>query len=196
MNANVNSKATTPPARPTRRGALALGGALVGALAVGACAHPSAPERTVTLPLRQAWFEGRLVGYVSTDVSDADMARAMGLNHVPQLAAAAAPPGSPPGTRGAVDRVYMFPGGEQLNVFPSAPEPAGAANANRIYSPLWLVVLAQWQPGHAAQTLRSEEAVLAAAERGALRLTRTAVVVNCPVVIDAGGRSLPDSHAR
>ncbi len=182
-----NTAATVPPLQPARRGALAW----LGALALGGCAHPGTRPRTVTLPLQQAWFEGRLVGYVSTDVSDADMARNMGLNHVPQLAAAAAPAGSPPGTRSAIDRVYMFPGGEQLNVFPSAPQPAGATNANRSYSPLWLVVLAQWQPGHAVQTLRSEEAVLAAAERGALRLTRTTVVANCPVVIDAEGRALP-----
>jgi len=111
----------------------------------------------VTLPFQQAWFEGRLVSYVSTDVSDADRARSMDLSHVPQLAA--------------------------------------AANPNRGYSPLWLLVLEQLQPGHAVQTLRSEEAVLAATERGALRLTRTTVVANCPVVVDADGRALPGSRA-
>jgi hypothetical protein len=172
---------------PPRRTTLAL----LGTLVLCACASPLPDTPSVTLPLQQAWFEGRRVGYISTDVSDAEMARVMGMNHVPQLAAAAAPAGSPPGTRGATERVYMFPGGEQINVFPSAPQPAGAANANRAYSPLWLVVLVHWQPGRTVQTLRSEEAVLAAAERGDLRLTRTAVVVNCPVVIDADGRRLP-----
>lgn len=186
----------SPHPRPqTRKRRTAL--VLLGALGLGACGHSlqgadGAP--TVTLPLQQAWFEGRRVGYVSTDVSDAAMARKMGVNHVPQLAAAAAPDGSPPGTRSATERVYMFPGGEQINVFPSAPQPAGAANANRAYSPLWLVVMVHWQPGHRVQTLRSEEAVLAAAERGELRLTRTTVVVNCPVLIDADGRSLANTR--
>lgn len=188
----MNRIPVTLPRWPARRHTLVL----LGALALGGCAHRASGPRTVSLPLQQAWFEGRLVGYVSTDASDAEMARSMGLNHVPQLAAAAAPPGSPPGTRSAIDLVYKFPGGEQFNVFPSAPRPAGADNTNRSYSPLWLVVLVQWQPGHAVQTLRSEEAVLAAAERGAVRLTRTTVVVNCPVVIDAEGRALPGSSAR
>ena len=52
-------------------------------LLLGACA--SAPQ--VSLPLRFAWFEGRQIGYVSTDASDAEAARAMGINHAPRLAA-------------------------------------------------------------------------------------------------------------
>jgi hypothetical protein len=153
-------------------------------------AAPSAPP-TVALVLHKAWFEGREVGYVTTDVSDADMARQMGANHAPRLAAAAAPAGSPPGTRTATERVYKFAGGEQINIFPSAPQPIGPTSANRAYSPLWQVVLVRWAPGRTPQLLRSEEALLAAAERGDVALTVTPVVVNCPVVIDADGRPLP-----
>ena len=176
---------------PTRGFVAALAALLLAGL-VG-CALPGAgkvDEPVVSLPLRLAWFEGRQVEYISTDTSDAGMARMMGINHVPLLAAAAAPAGSPPGTRTAIDRVYMFPGGEQLNVFPSAPVPAGPDNANRAYSPLWLVVMARWAPGRQARELRSEEAVLDAAERGELQLERTAIVVNCPVVRSADGRGL------
>ena len=150
----------------------------------------AAPARSVSLPLQQAWFEGRLVEYISTDVSDEPMARMMGINHVPQLAAAAAPPGSPPGTRNATDRVYKFARDEQIAVFASAPLPAGADNASRAYSPLWIVVMVDWQPGRPARPLRSEEEVLAAADKGDVRLTRTAIVINCPVVRSADGRGL------
>ena len=73
---------------------------------------------------------------MTTDISDPDMARDMGVNHGPMLAAAAPPAGSPPGTRTAMNLVYMFPGAEQVNVFPSAPVPAGPDNSNRAYSPL------------------------------------------------------------
>ena len=165
---------------------------LAGGL-MAACANPvvpAAPERLLSLPLRQAWFEGRLVDYISTDSSDAGMARAMGINHVPQLAAAAAPPGSPPGTRSAIERVYMFVGNEQLNIFPSAPMPPGPDNSNRTYSPLWLVVMVRWAAGHTPKLIQSEEALLAAADKGELLLTRTTIVVNCPVLRLADGRAL------
>ena len=40
------------------------------------------------LPLNRAWVDGRSVEYVTTDISDAAMAKAMGANHVPRLAEA------------------------------------------------------------------------------------------------------------
>ena len=53
-------------------------------LSLLACA--SAPQ--VSLPLRFAWFEGRQVGYVSTDASDADDAIAAAPEPVPAAAPA------------------------------------------------------------------------------------------------------------
>lgn len=159
-------------------------------LLLGACA--SAPE--VSLPLRFAWFEGRQVGYVSTDASDAEAARAMGINHAPRLAATLPPDNAPPGQRHALERVYKFTDGAQINVFPSVPVPVGPASTDRAYSPLWRMVEVAWQPGHTRQLLTSEEAVLDAVERGALSLRITRVVVNCAVVSDANGGLLPGAR--
>ena len=50
--------------------------------------------------------------------------------------------------------------------------------------------MVDWQPGRPARPLRSEEEVLAAADKGDVRLTRTAIVINCPVVRSADGRGL------
>lgn len=159
-------------------------------LSLLACA--SAPQ--VSLPLRFAWFEGRQVGYVSTDASDAEAARAMGINHAPRLAATVPPDNAPPGQRHALERVYMFTDGAQINVFPSVPVPVGPASADRAYSPLWRVVEVAWLPGATRRVLTSEEAVLDAVERGQLSLRVTRVVVNCAVVSDANGGLLPGAR--
>jgi hypothetical protein len=173
-----------------RTRSLMLAAAIISAGCAAPAVAPSAGARSVSVPLQQAWFEGRLVEYISTDASDEGMARMMGINHVPQLAAAAAPAGSPPGTRNAVDNVYKFSKDEQIAVFASAPQPAGADNASRAYTPLWAVVMVEWAAGQQPRALVSEEAVLAAAEKGEVRLTRTRIVINCPIVRSADGRAL------
>lgn len=164
------------------------GWVLALAMALAACAQtgPARQEAEVVLPLQRAWFEGRLVEYISTDVSDAGMAAMMGVNHAPRLRQALPLPGQP----SALERVYKFPGNEQISVFQSAPQPAGPENQDLGYSPLWRVVEVRWVAGRAAQELRSEEAVLAAEARGEVQLTVTDVVVNCPVTRGADGRAL------
>lgn len=166
-----------------------LAAALVALLLV-ACA--SAPQ--VSLPLRFAWFEGRQIGYVSTDASDADVARAMGINHAPRLAATVPADHAPPGQRHALERVYVFTDSAQINVFPSVPVPVGPASTDRAYSPLWRMVEVAWLPGATRRVLTSEEAVLDAVERGQLSLRITRVVVNCAVVSDDNGGVLPGAR--
>jgi len=58
-------------------------------------------------------------GVRDTDISDAGMAREAGANFVPRLALAIPAPGRP----SLVERVYKFPGKEQISVFQSAPLP-------------------------------------------------------------------------
>lgn len=154
----------------------------VQAKTVPAPAASAPPRGWVQLPLQTAWFEGRRVHYVTTDVSDAQVARDKGANHVPRLKELL--PG--PGQRGrlgvALERVYAFEGAVQSTVFPSVPQPVGAGSTDAGYSPLWRMVLVRWKPGVARRELRSEEQVLAAEEAGELTLTVTDVVLNCPVV--------------
>ncbi len=167
------------------------GGAVLVVALLAGCAAPAGTRTETRLPLARAWVDGRSVEYVTTDVSDAAMAAAMGVNHVPRLAAALPPRrdgGAPQPS--AVERVYMFPGGEQVNIFQSAPRPAGPANADRAYSPLWRVVLVRWQRALARRELVSEEVVLAAEERGDLALEITDTVANCPIVRSADGAAL------
>lgn len=152
-------------------------------LCLTACATGPAEVR---LPLHRAWVDGHQVEYVTTDISDAAMARQEGVNHVPRLALALGGPGRP----AATERVYKFVGGEQITVFQSAPRPAGGANADANYSPLWRMVQVRWLRPTALRELRSEEEVLAAQERGDVSLEVTDIVVNCPVTRSADGQAL------
>ena len=166
---------------------------LAAALASGCAAlapKAAAGARSVELPLVTGWFDGQPVHYVTTDVSDAGMANAMGVNFVPRLADALPPAPARPGQAGAVERIYAITNFEQGNVLPSAPVPTGPANADRAYSPLWALVQVTWLPGTAPQLLRSEEALLQAADKGWVTVTPTRVVVNCPVVITSQGGAL------
>lgn len=144
----------------------------------------------VRLPLHRAWVDGRQVEYVTTDISDAAMARQEGVNHVPRLALALGGPGRPAVT----ERVYKFVNGEQITVFQSAPLPTGGANADVNYSPLWRMVLVRWLRPDALRELRSEEQVLAAQERGDVALEVTGIVVNCPITRSVDGQALRGVH--
>ncbi|MDZ4076685.1 MAG: hypothetical protein U1E04_18265 [Hylemonella sp.] len=161
---------------------------LAASLLLAACAGPapgSGATQTV-LPLNRAWVDGRGVEYVTTDISDAGMAREAGANFVPRLALAIPAPGRP----SIVERVYKFPGKEQISVFQSAPLPTGGANADRSYSPLWRIVMVRWLQPAAVRELRSEEEVLAAQERGELALQVTDIVANCPITRSVDGLTL------
>lgn len=143
---------------------------------------PAGVQGSVTLPLQTAWFEGRRVRYVTTDVSDADVARAKGANFVPRLRDLVVVAPGKPLRAVPVERVYSIEGIVQPTVFPSVPSPVGAGSTSSAYSPLWRMVKVVWQPGRVPRELRSEESVLDAEERGDVKLVLTEVILNCPVV--------------
>lgn len=163
------------------------------AASLAGCAQaPSLPDpERVQLPLLKGWFDGEVVLYVTTDVSHADVAAAMGANFAPRLAHAL-PAGPPqPSRRSSVDKVYAVTNFQQANVFASAPQPVGPSSSDASYSPLWQMVKVTWQPGRGPRELRAEEAVLDAAEKGDVVLEATPVVVNCPIMQRAGHGALP-----
>jgi hypothetical protein len=161
---------------------------LLAASLLTACASPvfDVGRTEAVLPLSRAWVDGQIVEYITTDISDPDMARMMGSNHVPRLAEAVRSPSG----RSLVERVYKFPNQEQISIFQSAPNPVGADNQDRNYSPLWQVVLVRWTGSSAVRELKSEEALLAAQERNEVVLEKTPIVVNCPVIRSATGHQL------
>ena len=141
----------------------------------------------------RGWFEGHEVFYVTTDVSSADVAQAKGANFSPRLAyALPAGIGGGPGRRTSVDKVYSVTNLEQGSVFASAPTPIGHQNRDASYSPLWQLVKVTWASGAARRVVKSEEEVLAAAEKAEVQLDVTDVVLNCPIVSHGlAGGALP-----
>ena len=134
-------------------------------------------------PLLSAWYNGKMVHYITTDVSDRDMAREMGANYAPRLRDAIPDYPKPPRQKTVIERVYGFPDGEQPNnVFGSAPSPVGYHSTDEQYSPVWHMYWVRWTVPGDASVLTSEEAILDAEERGLITLERTDIVVNCPIV--------------
>lgn len=152
------------------------------------CASPffDVGRTETVLPLSRAWVNGHVVEYVTTDISDLSMAQMMGANYVPRLANTLR---AAPGTS-ALERVYKFPGNEQISVFQSGPSPVGAGNQDRSYSPLWRVVMVHWRDPARTRELKSEEELLTAEEKGDLTLEITEIVVNCPVTRAGAGQAL------
>ena len=172
--------------------------ALIGITAglVGCAAAPQpASTAQAHLPLLSGWFDGEVVQYITTDVSDAAVARAKDGNYAPRLAAAL--PNSlgatplRPGEHSATDKVYGVTNHAQGSVFASAPSPMGHGNTDTAYSPLWQLIEVTWRPGQTMRTLKSEEEVLEAAAQGAVTLTPTRVVLNCPIIGRPGQGGLP-----
>lgn len=153
-------------------------------------ANPTAFKGTATFPVVFCWYKGQPALYIQTDASDPAVAAQQGVNLVPQLSNAINAPG------GAVDDIYVVTNFKQGNVIPSAPIPAGPANSNSQYSPLWQVSLVTWNNGVTPTTLKSEEEVLAARDAGKVSLQKTTIIVNCPVIYTPYGGQLPTVKIR
>lgn len=162
------------------------------ALLCACAAQPMGPaEPKAHLPLLRGWYDGRVVYYVTTDVSVAEVAQAKGANFAPRLSSALARTPAQPGQGAAVDKVYGVTNFAQDSIFASAPAPVGARSASAAYSPLWQLVKVTWRAGAAARLLKSEEDVLQAQESGLVSLETTPVVLNCPIIQVGGQGALP-----
>jgi len=164
---------------------------LCASLSAACAAQAQVSGDIVELPLVSGWYEGKVVRYVTTDVSDKKAAADMGANYVPRLANAISQQRQP-GQPSAVERIYSFANFKQGGVLPSSPGPLGAGNQDLNYSPLWQVHKVTWLAGKQPHVLKSEEEVLAAEEAGQVSIEKTNIIVNCPVVFTTQSGALPN----
>jgi hypothetical protein len=119
------------------------------------------------------------------------MARAAGVNLASRMTDAIPEYPKPPERKDVLERVYKFPNGEQDAVFASIPNPVGPMSKDPQYSPLWILYAVRIVRASSSAPLVSEEAILQAQDAGDVTVTRTAIVINCPIVGTEHGGVLP-----
>ena len=142
-------------------------------------------DSLVQLPLVKCWFNGKHVLYIQTEASDPSVAQAQDVNLVTNLSSAA--------NSSVVDDIYVFSNFQQPNVIASAPQPLGPKNADPDSRPLWQVSSVTWSAGVSPHELTSE-ADIKAASNGQLTISRTDIIVNCPVIYADGAGTLPNAR--
>ena len=159
---------------------------LSGCAASGGIRRPE----TISMPVSLGWYNGERVYYITTDITDPPMARGAGVNLALRMRDAIPTYPKPPEQKDVLERVYKFPNGEQDAVFASIPNPIGPLSSDAQYSPLWILYAVRIVGGN-SELLSSEEAILAAQDAGKVTVTRTAIVINCPIVGTERGGLLP-----
>lgn len=151
----------------------------------------------VSLPLQTGFYNNKTALYITPEVGVTPgssftslantVAEGFNSNFVPTAF------GTLPGTA-AVDDIYVFTNVTQGNVLASAPNPAGPANSNTAYSPLWQVNLVSWNSGHRSRPLTSEADISKAASAGEVTITKTNITVECSVIFTPSGGLLPGAR--
>src|SRR5246127_3200311 len=160
----------------------------------GAAARPK-----VILPLQSGFFDGSTALYITPEVgvdpnapagiiaTAHQVANGFNSNFIPTNFGTL--PNSP-----AVDDIFVFTNFTQGNVLASAPHPAGPANIDTNYSPLWQISLVTWNPGYQARVLKSQAEIENAANAGEVTITKTPIIVECSGIFTPGGGLLPGAR--
>jgi hypothetical protein len=154
---------------------------------------------SVILPLQTGFFNGAKALYITPEVgvdpnapagiiaAAQQVAKGFNSNFIPTNFGTL--PNSP-----AVDDIFVFSNFKQGNVLASSPHPAGPANTDTNYSPLWQVSLVSWNSGRQGRVLTSQTDVDNAASDGDVTITKTPIIVECSVIFTPGGGLLPGAR--
>ena len=153
----------------------------------------------VSLPLLVGFFNGATALYITPEVGVSPDAPASVIATAHQVAAGfnsnfiATNFGSLPNSP-AVDDIFVFTNFKQGNVLASAPHPAGPANTDTNYSPLWQISLVAWNSGRQPRALTSQADIETAVNSGDVTLTQTPIIVECSVIFTPSGGLLPGAR--
>lgn len=153
----------------------------------------------VSLPLQVGFFNGAIALYITPEVGVDPNAPAPIIAAAHQVANGfnsnfiSTNFGTLPGSA-AVDDIFVFTNFKQGNVLASAPHPAGPANTDTNYSPLWQVSLVAWNSGFQGRMLKSQADIESAASAGEVTITKTPIIVECSVIFTPAGGKLPGAR--
>jgi hypothetical protein len=154
------------------RKSLIVSSALALAFVIPALAGNGAPRMGPATSIQRkaflGYYDGHKDTYFNTDVSSRAEAKMMHINFSPALAKAG----------NAAEEIYLVSGKAavgQLAVFSSEPgEPT--------YSPLWHEMIVKWKPSATPELLVKDDQITELQKKGMLTVTKTNVVLNCPIV--------------
>jgi hypothetical protein len=147
--------------------------AAVGARASSHAAAPAGssmgmgPMHMISEPAFQGFYDGKKYTYINTDVSNKAQAAAMHINYSSFLASVKGAPA-----------IYLFEGrtaAGQIAAF-------GSVIGDPSYAPLWEEMIVKWKAGVKPTLLTSDNAVLAAQQKGKLTVADNHIVLNCPMI--------------
>jgi hypothetical protein len=152
----------------------------------------------VSLPLQIGFFDNQAALYITPEVgvdpsagtnivaTAQQIATGFNANFIPTNFE------SLPGSN-AVDDIFVFTNFTQGNVLASAPRPAGPANSDPDYTPLWQVNLVTWVKG-SPTALTSQADILSAAQSGSITIQKVPIIVECSVIFTPRGGLLPNAR--
>jgi hypothetical protein len=134
----------------------------------------------LVIPLVRGLYDGKDLYYITTEVSDSDMAAAIAKNtnfpvtFAPALAKA---PGS------TLANIYIFKNGIQgVGQLGFQPDVFDTIPGDPAYSPLWKVDYVEWKNPTNATILGSDNDIADAQSKGLVTVTFTSIIKNCPMV--------------
>src|SRR6202007_2928390 len=173
--------------------------ALIGVEPGAVHAQKRGDSPRVILPLQVGFYNGARALYITPEVgvdpnapaaiiaAAHQVANGFNSNFIPTNFGTL--PNSP-----AVDDIFVFTNFTQGNVLASAPHPAGPANTDTSYSPLWQISLVAWNPGYQGRVLKSQAEIENAAKAGEVTITKTPIIVECSVIFTPRGGLLPGAR--
>ena len=125
--------------------------------------------KTVDQPVTYGYYDGHVDWMLSTDVSNKAQATAQKINYSAALLIQ------------AIDKfpsLYLIRG----TAAPGQPIVFGSEPGEDDYSPLWRELNVTWKPGVKPVLLVRDDQINMLASQGKLTVTKTAIVLNCPIV--------------
>ncbi len=126
-----------------------------------------------TLALLTGYYDNHAVLFLATDSSDKNDAMSHHINYSASLAKSLS----------SADDIYLVTNGKYAGrgpVFDSEPGESG-------YTPLWQEVRVTWKDPSKAVALGQDTQITDLAKKGMLTLTKTGIVLNCPIIAPLSG---------